>query len=298
MRRSSRLFVAAAAAGLAGFAAREVHAAPCSQLTNPVYGAGGSAFTPTFQVVAPVLLRANPPITLVYQDPSACDGYGRFGDSPQPSLTGTARFWDASGTEQSCTIETSENIKAQFSTMGNSIALCPGRTLASDIRDFEGPVQTVNVIVPAGSSESSISAQALYHIFGLATPGQVGPWGDRRYLVKRRAGSFVHAFVAQAAGLPVESFIADTEVTTNQATLVEVKRIGALSAAALQGALGYVSGPNAEADDGVRTLAYQHVGQTCGYWPNSTENSRDKANVRNGQYYLWASNHFFARVDG
>jgi hypothetical protein len=86
-------------------------------------------------------------------------------------------------------------------------------------------------------------------------------------------------------------------VTTNNDTLLKVKEIAALSATATQAVLGYVSGPNAEKDSGVRTLAYQHTGQLCGYLPDSREGAKDKANVRSGLYYLWAPNHFFARVD-
>ncbi len=300
MLRSNRLLAAGAAAGVTAFAALSAQAQvvpACTTLTNAVYGTGGSAFTPTWKAVAPVLLRADPPVTLVWQDPSACDGYARFADGT--ALSGTLRYWNAAGIEQQCTLQASDGIRAQFASMGNSIALCPGRELPADVRDFEGPVQTVNIVAAAGSSETSISAEGLYHVFGLASPGQVGPWGDRRWLVKRRPGSFVHSFVAQAIGVPAESFIADTEVTTNQATIDAVKRLASEGGAdGLQGALGYVSGPQAETDPGVRTLAYQHTGQLCGYLPDSEETKRDKANVRNGLYYLWAPNHFFAKVDG
>ena len=48
----------------------------------------------------------------------------------------------------------------------------------------------------------------------------------------------------------------------------------------------------------VKTLAYQHYDQELGYWPDSTESSLDKANVRSGKYHLWSPGHFYARVDG
>ncbi len=44
-------------------------------------------------------------------------------------------------------------------------------------------------------------------------------------------------------------------------------------------------------------LAYQHTGQSCGYWPDSTIDAFDKANVRSGQYWLWSPVHFFAAVN-
>ena len=48
--------------------------------------------------------------------------------------------------------------------------------------------------------------------------------------------------------------------------------------------------------DKVKTLAYQHTDQTCGYWPDSTPNSYDKKNVRTGQYYLWNPEYFEAKT--
>jgi hypothetical protein len=48
----------------------------------------------------------------------------------------------------------------------------------------------------------------------------------------------------------------------------------------------------------VNVLAYQHYGQTCGYWPSSSSTSFDKINVRNGHYPIWGPVHFFAKVDG
>jgi hypothetical protein len=47
----------------------------------------------------------------------------------------------------------------------------------------------------------------------------------------------------------------------------------------------------------VNVLAYQHFGQSCGYWPDSTLNAHDKENVRDGQYYLWSESHFFVGVN-
>ena len=47
----------------------------------------------------------------------------------------------------------------------------------------------------------------------------------------------------------------------------------------------------------MKTLAYQHFGQTCAYWPDSSESTLDKLNVRQGLYPLWTPGHFFAPVD-
>ena len=62
--------------------------------------------------------------------------------------------------------------------------------------------------------------------------------------------------------------------------------------------LGLVSGEDA-ANNGssVRTLAFQHFDQACGYYPDSSATAFDKLNVRTGRYALWSAIHYYARVD-
>jgi len=38
-------------------------------------------------------------------------------------------------------------------------------------------------------------------------------------------------------------------------------------------------------------LAYQHFGQTCGYYPDLDETSNEKQNVRDGHYAIWGPLH-------
>jgi hypothetical protein len=45
----------------------------------------------------------------------------------------------------------------------------------------------------------------------------------------------------------------------------------------------------------LRTLAYQHYGQSCAFTPDSSVGSSDKRNVRDGHYELWAPFHFYTR---
>ena len=51
--------------------------------------------------------------------------------------------------------------------------------------------------------------------------------------------------------------------------------------------LAYVSSDAADAARAtVKTLAYQHKGQICGYLPDSTTTSFDKKNLRDGHYWI------------
>jgi hypothetical protein len=106
----------------------------------------------------------------------------------------------------------------------------------------------------------------------------------------------VHLFLADAINVPPDSFkTLEAQVVGDQAALID----GVFSGSADPDAtLGYASGSAVTANpDKVKTLAYQHYGQSCGYLPDSSPTAVDKANVRNGQYYLWTPGHFYARVD-
>jgi hypothetical protein len=50
--------------------------------------------------------------------------------------------------------------------------------------------------------------------------------------------------------------------------------------------------------DKLSVLGYQHYGQSCAYWPDSTATSFDKANVRDGHYEIWGPLHMLARTSG
>jgi hypothetical protein len=56
-----------------------------------------------------------------------------------------------------------------------------------------------------------------------------------------------------------------------------------------------------DADDNratLKVLAYQHFGQSCGFFPDRDPTSHEKQNVRDGHYVIWGALHLFTTVDG
>jgi hypothetical protein len=155
----------------------------------------------------------------------------------------------------------------------------------------------VNVFVDKGSTQKSISTEALAYIYGRGTDGTIGvsPWLNAASIVRRNENSFVQLFIAKATGLPATSLVG-FDAGTNQGSVDKVVEFAAANG--VETAIGFASSEVADKNRAkVRTLAHQHVDQTCGYWPDSTADSFDKANIRSGQYYLWSNVHFFARID-
>jgi hypothetical protein len=265
-------------------------AVDCSTLPNPVYGLGGSSTKPILGKVAAGLAAAATPQSIVYQAPGACFGInGLLGNT---LITGTASYWDTAGKEQSCTLPGAGQ-PVEFASMGNSATSCPGvAALPADVGDFLGPVNAYNLIVPTASSQTAISSEGAYFAFGFGQLGQAQPWVDDAQIFRRDANSAAQLFVALATGIPAEKF-KGIDTKTNGGTITAVAQ-----STKPEAAIGLVSGEVADANRAtVRTLAYQHKGQRCGFTPDSTANTFDKKNVRNGQYHIWAPLHFFAKVD-
>lgn len=281
-------------------------AAPCADLdpVNPVYGSGGSAVTATMAAVATALvsLPEEERVTVFFNDPGACTGYGSFITPTAGELT--FKYWDANGVQATCQAPISS---IQFAHMGNTPALCGGGgDVPAGFAKFVAPVQTINFITHPASSQNAISAEALYHIFKFGAGAEdrsIAPWTVRNSIYARSTTSFVHQIIAGALGISAGSFNVNSAnvLGDNPGTVAAVYSKGQSSTP--HEPLGYVSGSAADTGEKaepqqVKTLAYQHFGQSAAYLPDSTRIRKDKINVRSGQYYLWTPAWFYAKVDG
>ena len=289
-----------AAAMLGALAARPALAQnpACSSLPNPVYGMGGSAQDPLVRAVAAALAGSSSPTTIIYDSSKgACSGINAlYGASPLKVSVG--RYWLPNGTEARCDLAVTGQA-ASFGALQTEAQRCPDipATLPADIGRFDGPVGSVNVFVHPQSSQTSISSEALYNIYGFGADSGVAPWTDPSVIIRRNASSAVQIILGLATGIPPSRF---HPTTIDAVTNPESVRLVA-EAANPQAAIGFASSQVVDSGTNrsrVRSLAYQDKGQTCGYWPDSTVDAFDKANVRSGQYALWSTLKFYAKVDG
>ncbi len=332
MLELSRKKAMAAFAGAAIFTLAPVAlGVDCSALglPRPIYGAGGSAETQVIRAVAIYLANLPDPISVFWHDPGACDGYKQYVTG---GISGTAvKYWSATGAALTCSVAVTENL-ADFSHMGNDHGFCidGGFLTEADLPsgypdgfgEVPAPVQTANIVVDKDSSRKSISAEALYYIFGFgagAAGKSVTPWNNPAHILTRSPTSFLHQFIAlsvfgdakrSAYDDPGKNGQGDTAGGFNgrlgfrggdQAAVIN--QINVIGNSSPETPIGYVSGSAVIADETAeggrkaKVLAYQHYDQACGYWPDSTESSKDKINVRTGKYHFWAPGHFFARTD-
>lgn len=322
----------AAALGLAALAgAGSAHAVTCSSvisskgLTHVIYGSGGSAITATLAKVAYVLSTANPPITVFYQDAGGAQvGYQTFKNGGGGTTARPFKYFltaaDVTGTAPTCTADDpAVGREVDFATTGGTLALFAGETLAADAGVFIGPTQGVNLIVPKDSTETAISTEALYNVYGFGPAVDLTgatnpiPWTKKEYIIQRASTSFVQQLLrgaiislgGNAQSFPADFANASTPTTAHSASGKDDNQgtVDSLVWAASQGhaqeAIGFTSGPTADKNRAVvHTLALQHAGQTAAYWPDSTPESFDKRNIRTGQYFLWDTNQFFTKING
>lgn len=290
-RPHARLAVALATLPFAASPTLAHAAGDCLDKATPILGAGGSASKPLLAKIAPILASLPEPITLIYQSPGACFGITTYVDDAP--ITGTATYWDPDGTEQTCDLPLT-GVAPDFGMLGVQGTLCEGvEAIPAGIGDFPGPITGWNLIVPQASSQTTISAEAVYFVYGFgAALGQVSPWINDAELYSRNATSAALIAIALGAGIPPTKF-KGVDVGSNGAMISSL----AMSLDP-EAAIGFVSAEVADLNrDSVRTLAFQAYDQTCGHWPDSTVTAFDKQNLRDGHYALWSPYHFYAPVD-
>lgn len=287
----ARALAALATALAAATAGATAGAVDCNTLPSPVYGIGGSAQKPLLARLGARMAALAAPRTLIYQAPGACLGVNAI-VTPTARLTGQASYWNAAGMELTCDLPVA-GVPADYASVGTQATLCPGVTaLPTDVGDFEGPVTTWNFFVPTASTQQSISTEAAYFVYGFGRNSGVAPWTDEAAIIRRDANSAAQIVVSLETGVPAERFLGVDAMTNGRSISLVAMATNA------QAAIGFASGENVDANRAtVRTLAFQHAGQTCGYWPDSTATAFDKRGVRDGLYWLWTTTHFLTRVD-
>jgi len=287
--------VAVAAAGIT--LAERASATTCSTLPGATFITGSSAAKPLLAGLGTALAKAAPVTqTLIYASPGSCGGVDAIFNGTK--MTGTATYWDSTGTPQSCDLDLPGGNTVDVGVSDVFASSCAGfGAVPATIGDFFGPNQVMNFVVPTASSQTLISAQAAYLVFGLGAAGAVSPWIDPSFTFIRSATSGTQSMLAAAIRVPPAKWLGVSEASSS-AMLTAVttsaqaeKTIGILASDVADKAR-HMSPPS------LKILAYQHFDQDCAWYPDSSSTSFDKLNVRDGHYPNWGPLHFFATIDG
>jgi ABC-type phosphate transport system substrate-binding protein len=225
----------------------------------------------------------------VYQGTGSCLGVSYLNDAM--TITGTGTTWDTSGTTVNCDLDTS-GTKVDIGVSDVFAKSCGVDALPSDVKDFHGPIQAMTFVVPHDSTQTSISAEAAYLVFGLGKAGKVDPWTDETLLERRSDTSGTQQMISANIKVPASKWKGVMNAGSGD-VLNALTSVGAKA----ENAIGIMATDLADKNRSTVTiLAFQAFGQSCGYWPDSDSNSFDKANVRDGHYPMWGPLHMLTKT--
>ncbi len=270
----------------------------CSDETRPnvIYVTGSTNFPPLVKAVQPLLSARDPAFTLVFQPQTSCRGAGTMFDPDRSRRlirdipNNWAFFYDARGVKQYCRLNPDGN--AVDVGQSDVYARTCGFEPVAGVADYPGPIQAITFVVPAGSSQRSISAQAAHLVFGAGgSNGAVPPWNDPRLFFVRSPGTGTIQLTSRAIDVPPTSWWGIDRLSSDNLR----DSMEGIDPASAEQAIGVLSSDFADqARANLRILYFQGAGQSCGYLPDSTPTSFDKANVRDGHYPIWGPIHLYA----
>ena len=241
-------------------------------------------------------------MTIVYLPLSSCNTYDYTVDPSTTPFVGTMRYWLQDGTQAECAIAAGAGITADLNAMDVGGVTCrPADPPPADIREFPGHVEVIGFVVPAGSSQTAITATEGYYVlkFGGEAGRQVPPWTDPDFVVIRNAGSSTQLTIGAAVGWPGTQWSGNLTNTNSGSGDVRDKIIALANAPEAEKTIGILnSGKWDLARDTMQHLAFEAYNNCIGaVYADSTVTSFDKRNVRDGHYPVWTNVRFVTRVD-
>jgi hypothetical protein len=292
--------VLAAALAAAPAVARAGGPPTCASLPNPVYLQIGDTQQPLIKELGRALRDNVPfPLTLIYITSGSCTNIAAiYADTPittnllyVPSIA-ESPAWTTAMPALPCTPPVG-GIVPDIANSNVFISACDTNPVPAGIGVYTGPIQAYVLAVPEASTETVITAEEAYFVFGFGAAGMVMPWDDETQLQIRTATKSTLLSWAFNIAVPVAKW----KGIRNDASTMVVNNLRASTSP--QKAIGILG---AEVYDQFRNdldvLAFRAYRQWAAYYPDSTATSLDKQNVRDGHYTVWSPTIYLAKVTG
>lgn len=274
---------------------------PTSGRTQLVYISGSSNFPPLLAKLAPIIIAAGGP-TPVFQITNSCTGIKSIFSSVQDDhfirdpaagagITKYAAYFGPDGSQVPCLLGPS-GASVDIGESDIFSTTCPGSPMVGNtVNESFGPNQAMAFVVPGASAQSTISEEAAREVFGLGgNDGLAVPWIDPARIFVRNANTGTQQMIGHAIGVPADQFWGIDQGTASSMD----QGLKVLNGLEAEQAIGIISVDWYDNDrKNLKALAYKAKGQQCAYLPDSTPDSMDKQNVRDGHYPIWGPIHFF-----
>lgn len=238
------------------------------------------------------------PITIVFFTSGSCTNETQmFNQTPQtsnftyiPSIAENPTWTPASPVLQ-CTPKAG----GQTLDIGNSavfLSSCPAATQPQTVVATQGPVQAYVLAVPEASSQTAITYEEAYFVFGFGSAGMINPWNDVTEMYIRTVSKSTLLTWAANIDVPAAQWQGGCGsgggpsmgcgASSQVVSLLQ-------NAADPEKAIGILGDEVYDADRSfLNVLAFRAKGQYAAYYPDSKANTFDKKNVRDGHYTVWS----------
>lgn len=277
-------------------------AAPCDQLPNPVYLQVGDTQNNLMKRLGRALRdNTNKPLTLVWRTSGSCTNIEAMYTNVAIPTNATMKYipsvaedpnWMPSSPELTCEMPAPGAVP----DIGNSAlfnSACDTNAPPPTVQLTNGPVQAYVLAVPEASTQTAITFEEAYFVFGFGIAGMIQPWNDEAAMfIRTITKSTLLAWAANIA-VPADKWKgvrrdgSSMVVADLQSSTIPEKAIGILGAEVYD-----------NLRDTLNILAFRAKGQYAAYYPDSTSTARDKKNVRDGHYTVWSPTVWMDKVSG
>jgi len=266
--------------------------------SNIIYVTGSTNLPPLLKAVQPLLYNNNPssPYVAVFAPQTSCKGAASIYDPDQTkhlikdTQNNWAFYYDTNNNQVFCNLNTTGNTidVGESDVYPSSCGYAP----VSNVADYLGPIQAIVFAVPSGSQQTSISAEAAHLVFSTGGDnGKTVPWIDPHSYFIRSSGTGTIQLPSRAIGVDATAWWGIDRLSADNL----VASMEAIDPNLAEGGIGLLSSDFADRyRANLRELAFQQRGQRYGYLADSTSESLDKANVRDGHYPIWGAIHLMA----
>lgn len=273
----------------------------CSTLKNPLTLVGSTALEPLYKGIGPKLATdAQNPLTLLYLRNGSCSGVGQLGTRLTAMAAPKLFYVDASytgGDVPQCDNDIANGVPVDIAVSDVFYESCNlPKAFPMGYKDFLGPVGTMLMVVPKQSTQTAITAEEAYYLFGFGGAGDAAPWGDETMMCIRSASSGTQGLWAAAFQVPAISW----RGKNNSGSMDVLNCLAGAARTAPEKAIGILGAEIYDAGtvrNTYKALAFRSYKQRLAYYPDSTPTSFDKQNVRNGRYTAFGYAHLMTQVD-
>ena len=298
------------------FTITEARAEPCSALIDEpatpipkIYIENGDTQEPLVKRLGKLLVASSTPLRIVYRNRPTCNIRDSLFEKKvmtevregAPPALRTVKYIPVDPTQEprECTVPLPADAavapRIELGIGATYISSCSAKVQPADIAAREGPIQAYGFIAHKSSSQVAITAEEGYLAYGFAAgTGEAQPWVVQELRFKRGNTASTTLTMSSAVRLRPAEMKAAPDSTRSEDIITGI--LGAANREAALGILGTELFDLQRASD-IKMLAFKSFGQRFAYFPDKTNATFDKANVRDGHYLPWSPTPYLMEVN-